>query len=165
MVATSILSRPFFKTYGGCQQSHAKHGTPFGGCSFPVQVPLAVIIRVADLEKLAGGCFGGISKIRPSFRSRDPVMFTYLRKNVYTYIRLYANLSFVSADLNRGFSMKTASKPSSKIKITLSISRITLAALDRIRANRLEQGANPRDILASSMVEEAIELLKKKEDV
>ena len=61
--------------------------------------------------------------------------------------------------------MKAASKPSNKIKITLSISRITLAALDRIRANRLEQGANPRDILASTLVEEAIELLKKKEAV
>ncbi len=59
--------------------------------------------------------------------------------------------------------MKKASKPSmGKIKLTLSISRETSAALDRIRVKRLEEGAPRRQAQLSVLVEEAVELLKKK---
>lgn len=54
---------------------------------------------------------------------------------------------------------------SQKIKITLSISRSFLAALDRIRAKRLEKGASRKEIQHSTLVEEAIELLKQKENL
>jgi len=49
-----------------------------------------------------------------------------------------------------------------KIKLTLSISRETSAALDRIRVKRLEEGAPRRQAQLSVLVEEAVELLKKK---
>ena len=52
-----------------------------------------------------------------------------------------------------------------KMKITLSLSRATLAVLDRVRAKRLEQGASRRAVQQSSLVEEAIELLKQKENL
>ena len=60
--------------------------------------------------------------------------------------------------------MKKPLKPSTdKIKLTLSVSRETSAALDRIRVKRLEEGA-PRSLAQLSLlVEEAVELLKKKE--
>lgn len=51
----------------------------------------------------------------------------------------------------------------SRIKTTLSLSRSVLAALDRIKANRLERGASRREVQHSALVEEAIELLKRKE--
>lgn len=73
-ISVDSVTAVFFKHTHGCQQSHAKHGTPFAGCSFPIQMPLAIIIRVTNLEKLAGGCLGGILKVRPSFRSRYPVI-------------------------------------------------------------------------------------------
>lgn len=50
-----------------------------------------------------------------------------------------------------------------KMKITLSLSRSALAALDRISAKRLERGASRREVQQSILVEEAIELLKRKE--
>lgn len=50
-----------------------------------------------------------------------------------------------------------------KMKITLSISRSLLADLDRIHAKRLESGASRREAQNSVLVEEAIELLKRKE--
>lgn len=49
------------------------------------------------------------------------------------------------------------------MKITLSLSRSVLAALDRISAKRLERGASRREVQQSILVEEAIELLKRKE--
>lgn len=62
--------------------------------------------------------------------------------------------------------MKKSGKPSSdKIKLTLSVSRATSAALDRIRAKRLEKGASRRQAQISPLVEEAVELLKKREGI
>ncbi len=62
--------------------------------------------------------------------------------------------------------MKKPSKQANeKMKITLSLSRAALAALDRIRANRLEEGAGRREVQHSALVEEAIELLKRKEEL
>lgn len=62
--------------------------------------------------------------------------------------------------------MKKPRKTSSqKIKITLSLSRSALAVLDRIRAKRFEGGASRREIQHNTLVEEAIELLKRKEDL
>jgi hypothetical protein len=52
-----------------------------------------------------------------------------------------------------------------KIKITLSLSRSALAVIDRVRAKRLEKGASRREIQHSTLVEEAIEMLKRKEDI
>ena len=59
--------------------------------------------------------------------------------------------------------MRLARASNKKIKITLSLSRSALAVLDRIRAKRLEEGASRREIQYSTLVEEAIELLKRKE--
>lgn len=60
--------------------------------------------------------------------------------------------------------MKKPLKPSTdKIKLTLSVSRETSAALDRIRVKRLEEGAPRSQAQLSLLVEEAVELLKKKE--
>jgi len=61
---------------------------------------------------------------------------------------------------------KKASKPPGpKLKITLSMSRSALAALDRIRAKRLEHAAGRREVQNSALVEEAIELLRQKEGI
>lgn len=58
---------------------------------------------------------------------------------------------------------KLLRKKGRKIKVTLSLSRDVLAALDRISAKRLERGASRREVQQSALVEEAIELLKRKE--
>jgi len=60
---------------------------------------------------------------------------------------------------------KSVKPPSDKIKLTLSVSRGTSAALDRIRAKRLEGGASRREAQISALVGEAVELLKKKEGI
>lgn len=52
-----------------------------------------------------------------------------------------------------------------KIPITLSLPRSALAALDRIRAKRFEKGATRRAVQNGALVEEAVELLKKSEDL
>ena len=63
-------------------------------------------------------------------------------------------------------SKKRASKqPGPKLKITLSMSRSALAALDRVRAKRLERGGGRREVQNSALVEEAIELLRQKEGI
>ena len=60
--------------------------------------------------------------------------------------------------------MKNLLKPSTdKIKLTLSVSRRASAALDRIRVKRLEAGAPRRQARLSALVEEAVELLRKRE--
>ncbi len=51
------------------------------------------------------------------------------------------------------------------IKLTLNLSRSSVAALDRIRAKRLERGASRREVQPSRLIEEAVELLKKKEGI
>jgi len=56
-----------------------------------------------------------------------------------------------------------APQSAGKMKITLNLSRAAVAVLDRVRANRLEQGASRREVQQSTLVEEAIELLKQKE--
>lgn len=53
--------------------------------------------------------------------------------------------------------------PKDKEKRTLSVSRATSVVLDRIRAKRLEEGAARREVGHGALVEEAVELLKKKE--
>lgn len=60
---------------------------------------------------------------------------------------------------------KSLKPPSQKMKITLSVSRHALAAMDRIRAKRLEEGANRREVQPSTLVEEAIGLLRRKEGI
>ena len=50
---------------------------PFVGSPFPVQVPLAVIIRIPDLGKFAGRGPRMIPEIGPSFSCRDPVILGY----------------------------------------------------------------------------------------
>jgi hypothetical protein len=64
---------------------------------------------------------------------------------------------------NKSRKQQTPKLPSGKMKITLSLSRSALAALDRIRAKRLERGASRREVQHGTLVEEAIELLRKKE--
>jgi hypothetical protein len=67
---------------------------------------------------------------------------------------------------NTGVGMNKSLKiPSEKMKITLSVSRTALAAMDRIGAKRLEEGANRREIQPSTLVEEAIGLLRLKEGI
>lgn len=50
-----------------------------------------------------------------------------------------------------------------KIKITLSLSRIAIVALDRIATKRFEHGESRREVSHSRLVEESIQLLKRKE--
>ena len=49
-----------------------------------------------------------------------------------------------------------------KVKVTVSLSRSAVAALDRIGATRLEAGAGQRQVQKSALLEEAIELLRRK---
>ncbi len=58
---------------------------------------------------------------------------------------------------------KSTRSPKDKEKRTLSVSRATSAALDRIRAKRLEEGSARRQVGPGALVEEAVELLKRKE--
>jgi hypothetical protein len=51
------------------------------------------------------------------------------------------------------------------IKITLNLSRASVATLDRIRAKRLEAGGSRREAQAGRLVEEAIQLLRRKEGI
>ena len=69
---------------------------------------------------------------------------------------------------------KTKAKPkpskpkvdnSNKIKVTHYIRRDQVGALDRIRAKRLEAGAELKDVDKSSLMREAIDLLVKQENV
>jgi len=53
------------------------YGPPLAGCAFPVHMPFAIIIRVSDLEKLAGSGSRVIHEIRPPFSCRDPVVPGY----------------------------------------------------------------------------------------
>ena len=52
-----------------------------------------------------------------------------------------------------------------KVKVTVSLSRSAVAALDRISAKRLEAGAGRRQVQQSAMIEEAIQALRQKEGV
>ena len=52
-----------------------------------------------------------------------------------------------------------------KIKVTHYIRRDQVGAMDRIRAKRLEAGAELRDVDKSSLMREAIDLLVKQEKV
>ncbi len=52
-----------------------------------------------------------------------------------------------------------------KIKITLTLPRGTMVALDRIRAKRTQKGAARREIGPSALVEEAIKLLREREGI
>lgn len=51
------------------------------------------------------------------------------------------------------------------MKLTVSLSRSAVAALDRIAAKRLEAGASRREIQQSALIEEAIQALRHKEEV
>jgi hypothetical protein len=53
----------------------------------------------------------------------------------------------------------------SKVKLTVSLSRSSVAALDRIAAKRVEDGASRRDVQQSAIIEEAIQKLRGKEGV
>ncbi len=79
-------------------------------------------------------------------------------KNTFTYKRQYG-IEYSSSV------KKPSKKPAAKLKITLSLSRSILAALDRISAKRVEKGASRRDVQHSILVEEAVELLKRKEEL
>jgi len=52
-----------------------------------------------------------------------------------------------------------------KVKVTVSLSRSALAALGRISAKRVEAGAELREISQSALIEEAVQALRRKEDV
>jgi len=58
-----------------------------------------------------------------------------------------------------------AGKAFGKVKLTVSLSRSAVAALDRIAAKRLEAGAGRRQVQQSAVVEEAIQALRAKEGV
>jgi hypothetical protein len=51
------------------------------------------------------------------------------------------------------------------VKLTVSLSRSAVAALDRIGAKRLEAGASRREIQQSTLIEEAVQSLREKEGV
>jgi hypothetical protein len=51
------------------------------------------------------------------------------------------------------------------VKLTVSLSRAAVAALDRISAKRLEAGSSRREIQQSVLIEEAIQSLRVKEGV
>lgn len=61
--------------------------------------------------------------------------------------------------------MKSVHLRAEKIKVTINLSRPALAALARIGAKRFEAGASRRGVQQGVLIEEAIELLKRKEDV
>lgn len=58
-------------------------------------------------------------------------------------------------------------KPASKVKLklTISLTRSAVAALDRIAAKRIEDGASRRELQHSALIEEAIHSLRDKEGV
>jgi hypothetical protein len=60
---------------------------------------------------------------------------------------------------------RSTEKPLSKVKVTVSLSRSAVAALDRISAKRLEAGAGRRQVQQSAIIEEAIQALRQKEGV
>jgi hypothetical protein len=60
---------------------------------------------------------------------------------------------------------QTTRKAPGKVKLTVSLSRSAVAALDRIGAKRLEAGASRREIQQSALIEEAIQALRDKEGV
>jgi hypothetical protein len=60
---------------------------------------------------------------------------------------------------------QTTRKSPGKVKVTVTLSRPAVAALDRIAAKRLEAGASRRDIQQSALIEEAIQALRAKEGV
>lgn len=60
---------------------------------------------------------------------------------------------------------QAAGEPTERMKITLSMSRAAQVALERIRAKRLEGGANLREIRPSRLIDEAVEMLRRKEGV
>ena len=60
---------------------------------------------------------------------------------------------------------KPKTDKSTKIKVTHYIRRDQVGALDRIRAKRLEAGAELKDVDKSSLLREAIDLLVKQEKV
>lgn len=60
---------------------------------------------------------------------------------------------------------QTTRKAPGKVKLTVSLSRPAVAALDRIAAKRLEAGSSRREIQQSALIEEAIQALREKEKV
>lgn len=60
---------------------------------------------------------------------------------------------------------KMAIKAPGKVKLTVSLSRSAVAALDRIAAKRMEAGASRREIQQSALIEESIQALRGKEGV
>lgn len=60
---------------------------------------------------------------------------------------------------------QTTRKAPGKVKLTVSLSRSSVAALDRISAKRVEAGASRREIQQSALIEEAIQALRQKEEV
>jgi hypothetical protein len=52
-----------------------------------------------------------------------------------------------------------------KVKLTVSLSRAAVAALNRISAKRVEAGATRRQVQQSALIEEAIQALRKKEEL
>jgi hypothetical protein len=52
-----------------------------------------------------------------------------------------------------------------KMKVTVSLSRAAVAALDRIGAKRVEAGARRRQSKQSALIEEAIHDLRRKEGI
>jgi hypothetical protein len=60
---------------------------------------------------------------------------------------------------------QTTRKTPGKVKVTVSLSRSSVAALDRIAAKRLEAGASRRELQPSALIEEAIQALREKEEV
>lgn len=60
---------------------------------------------------------------------------------------------------------QTPVKQLGKVKVTVTLSRSAVAALDRISAKRLEAGAGRRQVQQSAIIEEAIQALRNKEEV
>lgn len=56
-------------------------------------------------------------------------------------------------------------KAPGKVKVTVSLSRSAVAALDRIAAKRMEAGASRREVQQSALIEESIQALRQKEEV
>ncbi len=62
--------------------------------------------------------------------------------------------------------MKQVSRgPTERMKITLSMSRAAQVALELIRAKRLREGANRREVRPSRLIDEAVDILRRKEGV
>lgn len=53
-------------------------------------------------------------------------------------------------------------KRSSKVRLTVLLTRPSVAALDRISAKRIEAGAGRRQVQRSALIEEAIQALRKR---